>query len=736
MRIFIVIIALLVSHLSCSLADNHKRITPIQNKDKKKMKIENKFTNSLINETSPYLLQHAHNPVNWFPWGKEALEKSRREDKPIFLSIGYSACHWCHVMEKESFENENVAHVLNEHFVSIKVDREERPDLDQIYMDAVQLLTGSGGWPLSVFLTPDRKPFFGGTYFPPENRYGRPGFINLIATIARTWEENRNELLVNSEQLTQAIEKEAETRSIAAEPLKSDILYKAAQELVAVFDAKDGGFGPAPKFPQSMALEILMNEYSRTQEPQFLEAVTTTLDKMAYGGLYDHLGGGFHRYSTDKKWLVPHFEKMLYDNAQLSDSYLKAYQLTGNQQYKTVAKETFDFILREMTDKTGGFHSTIDADSEGEEGAFYIWTFQEIIDILGKKEGTLFCYYYSIEKNGNFDSPEEYHAGQNILHRTTAPSPISYNPGLSPKALQSKINTLRSALYTARDSRQHPGKDDKIITAWNGLMISSFVHGYQILGEQRYLDAAQKAARFILSELYPDNDLLRIYRQGKTKQPAYLDDYANVINALIDLYEATFDLVWIAEAEKLTEKMISNFWDTEEGGFFFAASSQKDLIVRFKQIYDGSVPSGNASGAFALLRLSRLLDKKEYYLKADTLLAVFSSEVTQLPRAYMGLLRAADFYCYPPKEIAFAAKKNSPELNKLLGVLHREFIPNKVIAVIDNCDNSKPNLDEKIPLLKGKVKVSERATAYVCKNFACQKPVTEPAHFKELLSDG
>ena len=720
-----ILVGLFIS-LSCSFPNNGKDGKLTGKGVENTMEKEYKYTNHLIHETSPYLLQHAHNPVDWYPWGEEALKKSRKENKPIFLSIGYSSCHWCHVMEKESFENEEIASILNKNFISIKVDREERPDLDEIYMNAVQMLTGSGGWPMSVFLTPELKPFYGGTYFPPEDNYGRTGFKNLTLSIAEAWKENKKEIISNSKQFFDRINQYSKNSKGLNDKLSKGILEKGVLNLSSVYDPQYGGFGSAPKFPQSMAIEFLMRMYIQTKDDKLLSMVSYTLDKMTSGGMYDQLGGGFHRYSTDREWLTPHFEKMLYDNAVLSDLYLKAFQLTGRPLYKRIAIEIFDYVLREMTDSSGGFHSSQDADTKGEEGKFYTWTYQEIIDALGKKDGDLFCEYYSVQKDTE----------QNILHKKTSQSPTGHKPDLMNKNTDEKIGTLRETLYTIRLKRHKLGKDDKIITAWNALMISSFANAFGVLEDSRYLDAAEKTARFILSKMYRDGNLLRIYRKGIAKQPAFLDDYAFFISSLIDLYETTFDINWLLEAEKLTEKMLEKFWDEKEGGFFFSSASHKNLITRTKPIYDGSIPSGNSIAASSLLRLSKLLDKKEYFAKAETILNIFSDEINQAPRGYMAMLNAADFYFNTPKEIALAGNLNNYDLKNLLDVLHNEFVPNRVIAFINSTDGKRLSIENKIPLLKDKIIVDGKATAYVCKNFTCKLPVTDPESFiKMILSD-
>lgn len=692
------------------------------------METGNKYTNHLIHETSPYLLQHAHNPVDWYPWGEEALHKSKKEDKPVFLSIGYSSCHWCHVMEEESFENEEIASILNKHFVSIKVDREERPDLDEIYMNAVQMLTGSGGWPMSVFLTPELKPFYGGTYFPPETRYGKTGFKNLLRSIAEAWKSNRDDIGKNAMLFVDKINHYSANTSGSKESLSKEILQQGVTDLTAAYDPQYGGFGAAPKFPQTMALEFLMRMYVHTKDEKIVAMVSHTLDKMASGGMYDHLGGGFHRYSTDRKWLVPHFEKMLYDNALLADLYLKAFQLTKKQRYKNVASEILDYVLREMTDSSGGFHSSQDADTKGEEGKFYAWTYEEIIEALGKKDGDLFSGYYSIRKQNASTSHEILNIDQNILHKKTDQLPAEYNPDLI-----NKIQTLRDSLYNIRNKRHKLNKDGKIITAWNALMISSFANAFQAFGDSRYLSAAEKAARFILSEMYDNGNLLRIYRKGIAKQPAFLNDYAFFISSLITLYETTFDINWLIEAEKLTERMIEKFWDTSSGGFFFTSASHKNLITRTKPIYDGSIPSGNSIAAYALLRLSKLRDNKGYYAKAEKTLNTFSEEIAGIPRGYMAMLNAADFYFNRPKEIAFIGERNSNGLNSLLNALHSEFVPNKVVSFNQNTNGENLTIENKIPLLRNKKSIDGKATVYVCRNFTCREPVTDTESFMKLI---
>jgi len=578
-------------------------------------------TNRLAGETSPYLLQHAHNRVDWYPWGEEALSRARQENKPVFLSIGYSACHWCHVMERESFEDPEVAAVLNANFISIKVDREERPDLDEIYMTAVQLMTGSGGWPLNVFLTPDLKPFYGGTYFPPDDRYGRPGFGKLLEHISETWGKDSEGLQRSAEELTRAIRDTVGRDTVPAGTVDTTILARAAQELERAFDSQWGGFGQAPKFPPSGAIGVLLRQHAHTGDEKLLEIATTTLDRMAHGGMYDQLGGGFHRYATDRRWLVPHFEKMLYDNALLARVYLEAWQVTGKDLYRRVATEILDYVLQDMTDRRGGFHSSEDADSEGEEGKFFVWRPDEIKRFLGEQDGALFCEYYGVTGEGNFE-------GFSILHVSQEPSEFARERGISLKQLENQLTPLRDKLREAREARVRPGKDDKVIAAWNGMMISALARGYQILGEERFLKAAERAANFVSTEMVRDGALLRTYRgkggggdRGISKLPAYLDDYAEMASALIDLYEATFDLQWLEAADQLAGRMVTDFWDEENGGFFYTSASHKNLLAQTKPLYDGAVPSGNSTATLVLLRLSELLSDAGYGQKAEEVLA-------------------------------------------------------------------------------------------------------------------
>jgi len=694
---------------------------------------ETRTPNRLIHESSPYLLQHADNPVDWYAWGEEAFARARKENKPIFLSIGYSACHWCHVMERESFENAEIATVLNEFFVSIKVDREERPDLDEIYMTAVQLMTGSGGWPLTVFLTPDLEPFYGGTYFPPEDMFGRAGFLTILNAVHTAWETTRGDLVRNAGKLADVIRRNAADSAVESGALSPQLLHKAAEALGHAFDPNEGGFGPAPKFPQSAAIALLLRHYVHTRDAQWRDMATLTLDKMALGGMYDQLGGGFHRYSTDARWLVPHFEKMLYDNAQLAQAYVDAYQLTHKPLYRKVAAETLDYVLRDMADEAGAFHSSEDADSEGEEGTFYLWRYDEIEAVLGAEDAAMFCAYYGVNSEGNFRSPEPYHTGRNILHVPRAASDVAQELGLSVDELEEKVKGLRAKLLVERDRRVRPHRDDKVLTSWNALMISALARGFQALGDERYRTAAENAADFILTHMMKDGALLRTHRNGVSHLPGYLDDYAFLTVALIDLYEATFDLRWITAADDLAGTMIGLFWDQEDGGFYFTAEHHTDLIARTKPTYDGAEPSGNAMAAIALLRLAKLTDTPDYHDKARRIFENNHVVMGRAPRNFLAMLCAVGSFLQPHKEIAIVGVPGSAEVEGLLRALHARFIPNRIIALLDTSDGVAARARAAIPLLKGKELVSGKAAAYVCKDFTCSRPATTPDEFIEAL---
>jgi len=670
--------------------------------------------NRLAAETSPYLLQHAQNPVDWYPWGAEAIKRAKSEGKPIFLSIGYSACHWCHVMEHESFESEAIAGLMNQHFVCVKVDREERPDLDQIYMNAVQLMTGRGGWPMSVFLTPELKPFYGGTYWPPTARGGMPGFDQVLTAVADAWQNRREQAVEQADSLTEHL------ATVAAGPegrgeLQLTLVHRATAAIMRSFDHAHGGFGTAPKFPHPMDLRLLCHAWYRNRDDETLRVVTHTLDKMAGGGIYDQLGGGFHRYSTDERWLVPHFEKMLYDNALLVPCYLDALLITGNAEYGRVARETCDYVLREMTDPAGGFYSTQDADSEGVEGKFFVWRPEEIEAVLGAEKAKTFCYVYDVTPEGNFEH------GTNILNRGKSWSQSATVLLRDEGELRRELEESREKLLAVREARVHPGLDDKVLVAWNGLMIDALALAAGVLDEPRYLEAAQRAARFILERMRRDDGrLLHTWRQGEARLDAYLDDYACLANGLVSLYEADFDPRWIDEAVRLADQMLTLFADSERGGFFFTASDHETLITRQKDLYDNAVPSGNSMAALVLLRLGKLTGKGEYLEAAEGTLRAGAELAQRSPQAAGQLLLALDFYFGPVPEIVILGDPKGTDTKASIAALWQRYIPNKLVALHAPAATASGVLG---PLFAGKKPSGEEPTVYVCQNFACQAPV-------------
>jgi uncharacterized protein len=667
--------------------------------------------NALAAESSPYLLQHANNPVNWQPWGPAALERAKAEDKPIFLSIGYSACHWCHVMEHESFENEAIARLLNEHFVSIKVDREERPDLDHIYMTAVQAMTGRGGWPMSVFLTPDLEPFFGGTYWPPTSRMGMPGFDRVLTAVVDAWRNRRQQAVEQARDLAGKV-REATVESAPGE-LSIEPLRKAEALLERIFDHRHGGFGGAPKFPHPMDLRVLLRLWRRQRRDELLRMVTHTLDKMAAGGIYDHLGGGFHRYSVDERWLVPHFEKMLYDNALLAGCYLEAWQATGAEAYATIVRETLDYVLREMTDPAGGFHSTQDADSEGEEGKFYVWRPAEIQKLLGAKAAEAFCYVYDVTDEGNFE-------GNNILNRPKTLDQCAKILGRDRDELAAELAHSRRTLLAARNQREHPGLDDKVLVSWNALMIDCMAQAGAVLGEPRYLAAAQRAADFIWSQMRrPDGRLLHAWRRGQARFDAYLDDYTYLANALVTLYECDFDERWIDRAVEVADVVLARFADSAGGGFFFTADDHERLFARHKDAQDSSVPSGNGMAAAFLPRLGRLCGRADYLAAAERTLSTFVGLMERHPTAAGQLLLALDFHLGPAPELVLLGDRTQPDMAEVLLEVRRRFLPNRVLA--GRPTGETPASPHLAGLFAGKT-LASTPTLYVCEHFACRAP--------------
>lgn len=684
------------------------------------MQSPKKYTNHLINETSPYLLQHAHNPVDWYPWGEEAFAKAKAEDKPVLVSIGYSACHWCHVMEHESFEDEETAQVMNEHFVNIKVDMEERPDVDQIYMTFVQLTTGRGGWPMNVFMTPEKLPFFGGTYFPPVSRYNMPGWRQILVSVAEAFRDKRDELLHSANDILGEMRRVG-LSEFSPVGLTTEQLDTAFQSFARTFDAVNGGFGGAPKFPPSMSLEFLLRYWKRTGNENALDIVAKTARKMAEGGIYDQLGGGFHRYAVDAIWLVPHFEKMLYDNAQLIRVYLHLYQITKDDFYKQVAEETLEYVKREMLDKGGAFYSTQDADSEGEEGKFFVWTPAEIEQILGESDGRIFCFYYDVSEDGNFEE-------KNILNIKVSKKDTARIFKITEQELDRILENGKKLLFTEREKRIKPFRDEKVLTAWNGLMLAAFAEAGAILGREDLLSIARRNADFVLESLQESGWLLRTWKDGKAKLNGYLEDYANFTDGLVEFYQASGDVKYLEEAKRLADTMITEFWDEENGGFFFTSNDHEDLIVRTKDFTDNASPSGNSAAADVLLRLAKLLGDERYERFAVTILRLTAPQIRRYPQGFGRALSAMEFYLGKTKEIVILGEKGNDLERSIFG----EFLPNKVIVLSED-----PEKDEAmVPLLKERGMVNGIATVYVCEDFVCQRPVNTVEEMVNLIRAG
>ncbi len=689
--------------------------------------------NRLISEKSPYLQQHAHNPVDWFPWGEEAFEKARSDGKPIFLSVGYSTCHWCHVMEHESFENEQIAETLNRLFVPIKVDREERPDVDRIYMAYVQATTGSGGWPMSVFLTPDLKPFFGGTYFAPDNRYGRPGFGVLLERIGEAWRKDRDRIVEAGAQAVQQLSQYTGAAPGAPGIPDAAVLDSAFQYFRRIFDSTHGGFGDAPKFPRPVVLNFLLRYFVRTNRKEALDMTLDTLRAMAYGGMHDQLGGGFHRYSVDERWFVPHFEKMLYDQAQLAVSYLEAFQITHDPFFAGIARSTLDYVLRDMTHPEGGFYSAEDADSVIDprepslkgEGAFYIWTASELREILGPALYAPFAAAYGVEETGNVQNdPHEEFTGKNILFLRARPDPSQ----------AAQFQQAAAKLLEVRSRRTRPHLDDKILTAWNALTISAFAKASQILDEPRYLAAAQRATGFLLSRMYrpASETLLRRYRDGDAAIPGFLDDYAFFIAALLDLYQADFDPARIELALILTSKMRELFEDANQGGFFGTGAGDRNLVLRMKDDYDGAEPSGNALALLDLLRLAHITDRPDLRQAAERTLASLGPKIAAQSVAVPQMLVGLDYFDSPRREVVIAGPRESERTRDFLRSLHARFLP-RTVALLIHSDATRAQLAALFPAAHAMREMNGQPTAYVCVNYACQLPTNELSKFDELL---
>jgi len=684
--------------------------------------VNDKFSNRLSSETSPYLLQHKNNPVDWYPWGEAALARAESEDKPIFLSIGYSACHWCHVMEHESFEDNEVANILNANFISIKVDREERPDIDSIYMDAVQMISGQGGWPMSMFLFPDLRPFYGGTYFPPEDRWGRPGFKSLLVRIVEMYKKDKDNLHTNALKIVESLQDYSVPQSSDG-VLSRNYIMNAVSSLKERFDSTWGGFGEKPKFPPSMALMLLLRVWKRNGDKELLEIVEFTLQRMALGGMYDQLGGGFHRYSVDEYWLIPHFEKMLYDNALLVQVYIEAFQATKNEFYKSIATETLDYVLREMSSPEGGFYAAQDADSEGEEGKFFAWTPSEIYEVLGEKEGKFFTSFYGVTEKGNFEK------GTNALFIQKPPKKFCEDNNIEYEKLLFLLQNGKEKLFLHREKRIKPGLDDKILTSWNGLMIGSMAKAGRILNNQNYLDFAEKSADFILDKMWNGERFVRSYRLESGKLNAYLDDYAFMIQGLTELYESTFNSRWLDAAVDIAHQMSKLFEDNESGGFFFTSKDHEKLIVRKKMSQDGAIPSGNSIAVLSLLRLSRISGEGVFEKMAEKTMKVFSHILDSAPAALHMMLVGLDFYLDTPMEIVLSGDLESEDSKEMLNVIHSVYLPNKVLA-FNSIDGSKKL---SLPILKDKSPIDNNATVFLCENYACKLPMVDPEVVRKSL---
>jgi uncharacterized protein YyaL (SSP411 family) len=680
----------------------------------------NPMPNRLAEATSPYLIQHADNPVDWYEWGPEALDRAREEDKPVLLSVGYAACHWCHVMAHESFEDAEVAAFMNEHFVNIKVDREERPDVDAIYMDAVQALSGHGGWPMTVFLTPEAEPFYAGTYFPSEDRHGMPSFRRVLEAVATAWRDRREDLGRQGAEIVKAI---GSPFPASSEPLGEDLLLAAHQGLASMFDPEWGGFGPAPKFPQPMTLEFLLRCHLRGYEGA-LGRATLTLDRMADGGIFDQIGGGFHRYSTDRVWLVPHFEKMLYDNAQLARLYLHAWQVTGRERYREVTLETLEYLLREMRHDGGGFFSAQDADSEGVEGRFFVWSHDQLTRGAGDR-GELVAAYFGATPEGNWE-------GTNVLWRPRPADVVAEDAELPVDQLMEDVRGARARLFDIRERRVRPSTDDKVLASWNGLAIVAFAEAGRVLHERRYVEAAAAAADFVLTALRrEDGRLLRAWRDGRTSGPGYADDYAMMAAACLSLYETTFDVRWMQEARSLAEDMMRLFHDPEGGGFFQTGSDAETLVVRPKELFDNAVPSGNSVAAEVLQRLALLTGEAEHETAGVSTLRAARDLLPRAPSMFGHTLGALDLYVSAAKEVAIVGDPAADDTKRLVEEVWSRYLPNTVLAVASPGDEGAAAA---VPLLKGRDTIDGRAAAYVCERFACQRPVSEPHELAAQLA--
>ncbi len=682
-------------------------------------------SNKLINEKSPYLLQHVNNPVDWYPWGEEAFQKAKKEKKPIFLSIGYSTCHWCHVMAHESFESQDVADLMNETFISIKVDREERPDIDKIYMTVCQMMTGSGGWPLTILLTPDKKPFFAGTYFPKESKFGRIGLIDLIKRVKSLWINNKDELLESAEKITFSLQNLSQESP--GDKFNEKILKKTYNQLSSQFDSKKGGFSDRPKFPTPHNLMFLLRYWKRTGEQHALEMVEKTLQEIRKGGIYDHIGFGIHRYSTDRNWFVPHFEKMLYDQALIAIAYIEAFQATRKKIYKKTAEEIFEYIIRDMVSPKGGFYSAEDADSEGEEGKFYVWSRAELEKVLEQKEVELIMNIYNITESGNYlEEATGRKTGKNILY-------LNQIQDIEQEEQHLKLDNIRQELFKYREKRIHPHKDDKILTDWNGLMIAALVKGAKAFSEPKYLKIAQNATHFIINNLKKeDGILLHRYREGNAEIEGFLTDYAFFIWGLLEMFEATFNNKYLEIALELNELLLKHFWDDHIGGFYFTSESNEELLTRQKEIYDGAIPSGNSVSMLNLLRLSYITGDHILEEKADILSRVFSEKLEASPLAYTQFMVAADFAVGPTYSLVIAGNSNSKDTLNMLEAVENEYLPNKVL-LLRKMEQENPDIDKFSNFVQFFDDKDNKATAYVCIDKTCKPPSHEIDKILEYL---
>jgi uncharacterized protein YyaL (SSP411 family) len=708
------------------------------------------FTNHLINEKSPYLLQHAHNPVDWYPWGEEAFAKARTENKPIFLSVGYSTCHWCHVMEQESYSDPEIAKIMNANFVSIKVDREERPDIDNIYLTFVEATTGHGGWPMNVWLTPDLKPFVGGTYFPAKDRDGTPVFKNALLTIAAEWKKRRDRIVASSKEISSELQKFVQSSNSSGQTVSRDILLKAYDELAQSFDSDHGGFGDAPKFPRPVVLNFLLHTYASSPDSldgkRALEMTLFTLRKMAAGGIHDHLGGGFHRYAVDAIWHVPHFEKMLYDQAQLASAYLDAYQITHDSFFATTARDILDYVQRDMTGPAGEFYSAEDADSlleagkpDHAEGAFYVWTKDEVDHTLGADRAKIFDYVYGVESAGNAadsDASGEL-AGKNVLIEQHSPEEAAKEFNSSQEQVRRFLDESRNVLLEARNQRPRPSRDDKVITSWNGLMISAFSRGARVLNGPRYLKTATRAADFVRTKLYRQNDntLLRTHRDGESKIDGFTDDYAFLIQGVLDLYEASFDIHWLDWATALQDRRDALFWDQKGGAYFTTSGKDPNLLLRTKGDFDGAEPSPNSISALNLLRLSWFFDNKDWGRMAAQTINAFQAQLSRSPSALPQMLVALDASASTPRQVVIAGKPDAPDTQALLREVNSRYQPNEILILADG-GPGQAYFTQKIEFFKDVHPIDGKATAYVCENFVCQLPTSDLAVISRLLDTG